>query len=445
MPDTSLTADTSAVDRLTEFTDNWQTLDREERVEAFHSLDSVRAGDFFLGLETSERAALIEGLTAQEQRVWLRLLPGDEAADLLQSVEDELRPALLGLLDYSMRAEVEALMIYREDVAGGKMNPRYARVSPEMTAQQALAYLRFQAAEQIPLISYVYVVTPDDRLVGIISFRELILARTSQLISAVMNADVVSVPEDLDQESLAQVLRRNNLLAVPVLDAERHMKGVISIDDVLDVEREEATEDIQKIGGTEALDAPYLEIGLPAMIRKRAVWLAALFIGEMLTATAMKSYEEDIARAVVLALFVPLIISSGGNSGSQATTLVIRAMALGELRLRDWWRVVRREFLAGLSLGLILAAIGFVRILVWGRLMNAYGEHYLLIAITVSLSLIGVVLWGTMAGSMLPFLLRWLGFDPASASAPFVATLVDVSGITIYFTVANAILSGTLL
>ena len=223
------------------------------------------------------------------------------------------------------------------------------------------------------------------------------------------------------------------------------MKGIVTVDDIVDVVEEEATEDIQKIGGTEALDAPYLEIGLPAMIRKRAVWLAALFIGEMLTATAMKSYEEDIARAVVLALFVPLIISSGGNSGSQATTLVIRAMALGELRLRDWWRVVRREFLAGLSLGLILAAIGFVRILVWGRMMNAYGEHYLLIAITVSLSLIGVVLWGTMAGSMLPFLLRWLGFDPASASAPFVATLVDVSGITIYFTVANAILSGTLL
>ena len=363
----------------------------------------------------------------------------------MQEAAEEERDPLLSLLDAPTMREVQALLAYAEDKAGGLMSPRYARVRPEMTVDEAITYLRRQAREDIETIYYTYVLDAEQRILGVVSFRELFAARGTQPVRDIMRIDVVTVPADMDQESVGRLFARHDLTAMPVVDSDGRMKGIVTVDDIVDVVEEEATEDIQKIGGTEALDAPYLEIGLPAMIRKRAVWLAALFIGEMLTATAMKSYEEDIARAVVLALFVPLIISSGGNSGSQATTLVIRAMALGELRLRDWWRVVRREFLAGLSLGLILAAIGFVRILVWGRMMNAYGEHYLLIAITVSLSLIGVVLWGTMAGSMLPFLLRWLGFDPASASAPFVATLVDVSGITIYFTVANAILSGTLL
>ena len=223
------------------------------------------------------------------------------------------------------------------------------------------------------------------------------------------------------------------------------MLGIITADDVLDVADQEATEDIQKIGGMEALDAPYLEIGFASMVRKRAGWLAILFVGEMLTATAMGFYEREIARAVVLALFVPLIISSGGNSGSQASTLVVRALALGEVKLRDWWRVVRREIGAGLSLGAILASIGLVRILLWQVLFQTYGDHYLPIALTVATSLIGVVMWGTLAGSMLPLALRRMGFDPASASAPFVATLVDVSGLVIYFSVASLFLRGTLL
>ena len=223
------------------------------------------------------------------------------------------------------------------------------------------------------------------------------------------------------------------------------MKGIVTLDDIVDVVREEATEDIQKIGGTAALDAPYLRMGIMDMIKKRAGWLAALFIGETLTATAMGYFEAEIARAVVLALFVPLVISSGGNSGSQATTLIIRAMALGEVRLRDWWRVVRREFFSGLGLGAILATIGIIRILVWQAFFHTYGEHHLLVALTVAASLVGVVLWGTLVGSMLPFLLRRLGFDPASASAPFVATLVDVTGLVIYFTTAKIVLSGTLL
>ena len=442
MTEPPVMADPSASDRLTEFTDNWQSLDRAERMEAFRGLEPARAGDFFLSLETNERAVLVSDLTTQEQRVWLRLLPGDEAADLLQDLDEDVRPALLALLDRSMRAEVEALLIYREDVAGGKMNPRYARVSPELTAQQALAYLRFQAAEQIPLISYIYVVTADDRLVGVISFRELILAGTNHLISEIMSTEVVSVPEDLDQESLSQVLSRNNLLAVPVLDAEGRIKGIISIDDVLDVVREEATEDIQKIGGVEALDAAYFLTDFRTMFQKRGGWLSLLFVGEMLTATAMSFFEHEIEKAVVLAIFVPLIISSGGNSGSQASTLVIRAMALGEVRVSEWWRVVRREAIVGLSLGVLLASIGMIRIVSWEAAFGSYGSIYPQLALTVGLSLIGVVAWGTIAGSSLPFLLRRAGFDPASASAPFVATAVDVTGLIIYFSFAKLILLG---
>jgi len=249
----------------------------------------------------------------------------------------------------------------------------------------------------------------------------------------------------MDQEALSKLFVEHDFLAIPVVDAAGRMKGIVTVDDIVDVVQEEATEDIQKIGGMEALDAPYLEIGFLDMVRKRGGWLAALFIGEMLTATAMGYFEKEIARAVVLALFVPLIISSGGNSGSQASTLVIRAMALQELRLRDWWRVIRRELAAGLSLGTILASIGLVRILAWQGAFGLYGEHYMLIAITVSLSLIGVVMWGTIIGATLPMVLTRLGFDPASASAPFVATLVDVSGIVIYFTVASLVLGGTLL
>jgi len=260
-----------------------------------------------------------------------------------------------------------------------------------------------------------------------------------------MHERLVTVHDDMDQEEVAKLFDRHHYVALPVVDGQGVMKGIVTADDIVDVVREEATEDIQKIGGTEALDAPYLDVGFLHMLKKRAGWLSALFLGEMLTASAMSAYQDEIAKAVVLALFVPLVISSGGNSGSQATTLVIRAMALGEVRLRDWWRVVRREFLSGLGLGLILSVIGVTRILVWEALFHTYGVHGSVIALTVGLSLIGVVLWGTLVGSMLPFLLRRLNFDPASASAPFVATLVDVTGLIIYFTTAQIILRGTLL
>jgi magnesium transporter len=260
-----------------------------------------------------------------------------------------------------------------------------------------------------------------------------------------MRADVVSVTDDMDQEAVSRVFADNDLPAIPVVDRAGHMKGIVTVDDIVDVVEEEATEDIQKFGGVEALGAPYLDIGFRGMVRKRAGWLAVLFVGEMLTATAMAFFEEQIARAVVLAVFLPLIISSGGNSGSQASTLVIRAMALGQVRLRDWWRVAGREVMTGIALGLILGAIGFVRILMWQRIAHSYGEHTVRIAATVASSLVGVVAFGTFAGSMLPFLLRRLRLDPASASAPFVATLVDVTGVLIYFGLGSFILRGSML
>jgi magnesium transporter len=255
----------------------------------------------------------------------------------------------------------------------------------------------------------------------------------------------VYVSQETDQEQVATLFREHHLLAIPVLDEQRRMHGIVTVDDIVSVLQEEVSEDIQRIGGTEELGGPYLEIEFWQMIRKRAGWLTILFVGEMLTATAMSFFENEIAKAVVLALFLPLIISSGGNSGSQATTLVIRAIALEEVRMRDWFRVVRREVMVGSVLGLILAVIGFARILIWQGAKGTYGEHFLLIAVTIGASLVGVVTFGTFAGSMLPFVLRRAGLDPASASAPFVATLVDVTGLIIYFTIAARILRGTLL
>jgi magnesium transporter len=325
------------------------------------------------------------------------------------------------------------------------MSPRFARVRPDMTADEAISYLHKQARERVETIYYVYVLDARQRLVGVVSFRELFEAPGSMKVRDLMQTEVVTVSEQMDQEDVGLLFAKYSLLAIPVVDADGHMKGVVTVDDIVDVVQEEATEDIQKIGGMEALDEPYLDIGLLRMIGKRAGWLSALFMSETLTATAMGYFEHEIARAVVLALFIPLIISSGGNSGSQASTLVVRAMALGEVRLRDWWRVMRRECAAGLALGSILGLIGLMRILLWPTRATLYGEHYVLVAITVACSLVGVVLWGTISGSMLPLIMRRLGFDPASASAPFVATLVDVTGLVIYFTMASIILHGTLL
>jgi len=423
----------------------WPALSTDERVEGFEVLPREQADDFFVQLNAKDRARLILALPSGERRLWMRRLAPDDAADLIQEAPPHERDPLLGLLDNTTRSEVKGLLDYAEDEAGGLMNTRYCRLRADMTVGEAISYLRRDARAREKTVYYAYVLDPEERLLGVVTFRDLIVSSGEKLIKDVMRTEVISAPEDLDQEALSKLFMRHHLLMIPIVDAEGRIKGVVNVNDIVDVLQEEATEDIQKIGGVASLEGPYLQVPLRVMIRKRAGWLAALFLGEMLTATAMGQFEAEIARAVVLALFVPLIISSGGNSGSQATTLVIRAMALGELRIRDWWKVIRREVVTGLGLGLILAAIGLARILAWQGLFNAYGEHYFLVGLTVAFSLVGVVLWGSVAGSILPFILRGLGFDPASASAPFVATLVDVTGLVIYFSIATVVLRGTLL
>ena len=423
----------------------WPVLSLEERVEGFEFLKRDDADDFFLQLNARDRAELLLALPPGERRLWMRLLAPDDAADVIQEAPTDERENMLSLLDDQTRREVKGLLDYAEDEAGGLMNTRYSRLRADMTVDEAISYLRKDARMREKTVYYVFVVDAQEHLHGVVSFRDLLVSPGDKLVQDVMRTDVISAPEDLDQEALSQLFMRHHLLMMPVVDAEGCIKGVVNVNDIVDVVQEEATEDIQKLGAVETLQGPYLQVPLPRMIRKRAGWLAALFLGEMLTATAMGQFEAEIAHAVVLALFVPLIISSGGNSGAQATTLVIRAMALGEVRLRDWWRVIRREVITGFGLGAILASIGMARILLWQFLFNAYGDHYFLIALTVAFSLVGVVLWGSVAGSILPFILRGLGFDPASASAPFVATLVDVTGLVIYFSIAAVVLSGTLL
>ncbi len=423
----------------------WRLLSPEERIESFGFLSAEEAQDFFLDLRAADQLLIVRQSPPAIRRSWIRLLAPDDAADLLQEARPEERAELMALLDPPTRREVNALLAYEEDDAGGLMSPRYARLRPDMTVDEAIGYLRMQARQSVETINYAYVLDSQQHLLGVMSLRELFTAPGDREVADLMRTDLVSAAEDTDQEEISQLFSRYDLIAVPVLDREGRMKGIVTVDDIVDVVEQEATEDIQKMGGSEALDAPYLQVGMLRMVRKRAGWLSALFLGELLTATAMGYYEKEIARAAVLAIFIPLIISSGGNSGSQATTLIIRALALSEVRLRDWWRVFRREFAAGLGLGAILGALGFTRIVIWHEAFGTYGAHGLLIAFTVAMSLIGVVLWGTLIGSSLPFVLRRLGFDPASASAPFVATLVDVTGLIIYFSVASLILRGTLL
>ena len=429
---------------IPEIAANWPHLDLDDRIQSFRALTRDRREELFQELTAPDQAELVLTMPDHERRSYVRALPPDDIADLIQEAGDGDREPLLNLLDEPARGDIVALLAYEEDEAGGLMNPRFARLRPEMSVDEAFAYLRLQG-RQMETIYYAYVPDSEQRLLGVVSFRDLFMASGQARIRDLMKSDIVTVDEDTDQEEVARLIGIHNLAAIPVIDASGVMKGIVTVDDINDVMKEEATEDIQKIGGMESLGGPYLETGLWEMIQKRAGWLAVLFVGEMLTATAMSRYEAEISRAVVLAVFIPLIISSGGNSGSQATTLIIRAMALGEVRLRDWWQVARREIFSGLVLGCVLALIGFLRIVIWQAVGSTYGDHYFLIAMTVAFSLIGVVMFGTVAGSMLPFILRRVGLDPASASAPFVATMVDVTGLVIYFTVAHIVLRGTLL
>jgi magnesium transporter len=423
----------------------WSILSLDERVQGFRVLPRDEAESLLFTLTDSDLTKLVLALKPSDRRYWVRLLPPDDIADMIQSAPAEEREGLIALLDERTRHEVNALLAYSEDEAGGLMNPRYARVRPDMTIDEAVSYLRKLARQNLGTFSYAYVADEQQKLLGVISLRELFASEGGRKVRDAMQTDLVTLKENVDQETVSQVFAETDLVAIPVVDDEGRMKGVVTVDDVVDVVREEATEDIQKFGGMSALEAPYLATGFGEMVKKRGVVLAALFVGEMLTASAMHHYEDDIARAVVLALFVPLIISSGGNSGSQASTLVIRAMALGEVQLRDAFRVLRRELGAGLAMGTALGVIGFLRVVVWQQFWPSYGPHYVGVGLAVAVSLLGVVLLGTVTGGLLPFLLKRVGLDPASSSAPFVATIVDVAGLIIYFSVASMVLRGTML
>src|SRR5262245_31073535 len=329
----SLTPDHRAIEeslRAEDLREIWSFADADEKVEGFRSLSFGDAEELFLSLDARAQCELLLVLPANERQLWMRQLPPDDAADLLQAAPAELREALLRLLDEPTRREVSALLAYAEDEAGGLMSPRYVRLRPDMSVDEAIKYLRRAARERAETIYYIYVLDAEQRLLGVASFRELFSAPPERTVRDVMRTNIVTVRDDLDQEAVANVMAQSDLMALPVVDAEGRIKGIVTIDDIVDVVREEATEDIQKIGGTEALDAPYLQTSLRHMVRKRAGWLVVLFVGELLTATAMAYYEDRIARAVVLALFIPLLISSGGNAGSQQTPLVVRAMGMGE-------------------------------------------------------------------------------------------------------------------
>ncbi|MSS72408.1 MAG: magnesium transporter [Candidatus Latescibacteria bacterium] len=417
----------------------------EDKGVVFRVLPHGQAAEVFAHLPFEHQEELIQSLSGEQMRAILNQMTPDDRTRLLEELPSEVTRRLLETLSPEELKAARELLGYPPDTAGRYMTPEYVSLRPDMTAAQALDHIR-RSGRGKETLDIVYVVDQNGKLLDDLRLGVLVLADPAANVGKLQDQSLVSVPATADREEALQTFEKYDRVALPVTDAQGHMLGILTVDDILDVAQQEATEDIQKIGGQEALDAPYPEVGFLALLRKRAGWLSVLFLGEMFTATAMGYFEQEIERAVVLALFVPLIISSGGNSGSQAATLIIRSLALGELSLRDWLRVFGRELASGLSLGVWLGLIGFLRVILWQRLgWVDYGEHYALVGITVWISLVGVVSFGTLAGSMLPFILRRLKFDPATSSAPFVATLVDVTGLVIYFTVAYLVLRGALL
>jgi magnesium transporter len=378
---------------------------------------------------------------------FLKGMSADRAADIFRRLADTDRLQLLGSLDAVTRAPIDRLLVYPENIAGSIMTTEFVSAPSTWTVQQALDYIRLVERTR-ETIYVIYVLDPQtNRLVQVVTLRRLIAADpNAPILSAARTHDPITVSPLTDREEVARLFSKYDLLAVPIVDNVGHVLGIVTVDDAIDAILEESAEDVQRFGGMAAIEEPYLLIGFGQMLRKRAGWLCVLFLSEMLTASAMQHFESELEKAIVLTLFIPLIMSSGGNSGSQATSLLIRSLALRELRLRDWWRVAIREVPTGVVLGAILGAIGIARITLWQTFgLFDYGEHWLLVAVTIGAALVGIVTFGSLAGSMLPFILQRFGFDPASASAPFVATLVDVGGLMIYFSVASLILRGTLL
>ncbi len=421
-------------------------LPEDEQVIIFRILPHVLAADVFeyLDVDVEAQHQLLRGMAHEQVVSILNEMSPDDRTALLEELPSAAARQLIRLLTPEERRIAQALLGYPEGSVGRLMTPDLVAVDASWTVGEVLAYIR-ENGQDSETLNVIYVVDDRGKLVDDIRIREFLLKPLETKVSDLMDENFVFLNVTDSQEEAVNIFRKYDRSALPVLDSSGVLVGLVTIDDMLDVAEEEATEDIQKFGGMEAMEEPYMRIPLWRMVRKRATWLVVLFLGEMLTASAMGYYKGAIAKAVVLALFLPMIISSGGNSGSQASMLIIRAMALGEVTLADWWRVMRKEIIAGLMLGCVLGSIGFLRVAIWAQFSDVYGPHWMLVGFTVGLALIGVVLWGSLAGSMLPFVLRRLGADPATSSAPFVATLVDVTGLVIYFSIALMILRGSML
>jgi magnesium transporter len=422
-------------------------LPEDEQVIIFRVLPAALAADVFEYIGIEEQQKLLRAMAHEQVVAILNEMSPDDRTALLEELPSAAARQLIRLLTPEERHVATALLGYPEDSVGRLMTPDFIQVKEDWTVQHVLDYVR-EYGRDTETLNFVYVVDERGKLIDDVRMREFLLRPLTAKVSDIRDQSFVALNVGDSQQDALNVFRKYDRAALPVVDSSGVLVGIVTADDMLDVAEKEATEDIQKFGGMEALEEPYMRIPVWRMVRKRAGWLVILFLGEMLTATAMANYQEELAKALVLALFLPLIISSGGNSGSQASTLMIRAMALGEVTLRDWWRVMGREVQAGLSLGLILGVIGIMRVGAWAIIgeqyfhQQPYGAHWHLVALTVGIALVGVVLWGTLSGSMLPFLLRRVGADPATSSAPFVATLVDVTGLIIYFSIAMVIMRG---
>jgi magnesium transporter len=423
------------------------SLDLTTAVRTVESLPLDAAVHIFDQPHLERPAKLIESLEHDRAAAIVSEISADRRADIFRKLPEQAHEKCMAKLDVSARQTVSQLITYPPDTAGAIMTTEFLSVPANWTVEQALKLVH-QVGDDKETVYVVYVTDPETKqLTQVVSLRQLVTSDPkATIVSIASNRPPITVTPLTDREEVARLLSKYNLLAVPVLAEDRHIIGIVTFDDIIDAIIEEGTEDVQKFGGSEALDGPYLKIGFATMIKKRAGWLCALFLSEMLTASAMQHYEGTIEKAVVLSLFIPLIMSSGGNSGSQATSLIIRALALRDVQLEDWWKIARRELPAGLTLGVILGGIGVIRIITWQKLgLYDYGANWERIALTVGVALIAIVTWGSIIGSMLPFILKRFRFDPATASAPLVATLVDVTGLIIYFSVALLVLRGTLL
>ena len=419
-------------------------LPEDEQAVVFRLLPHAQATDVFEYLDSDAQHVVLKAMGHAEAARILNDMSADDRTALLEELPGAAVVQLIQLLSPEEKAIAQALLNYPDGSVGRLMTPAFISVREEWTIQQTLDHIRVHGPE-METLNVIYVTDPSGRLIDDIRIREILIRPVETRIAEFRDSTFTALRATDAEGTALEVFRKYDRNTLPVVDSEGKLLGIVTVDDMLDVQEEETTEDMQKLGGVEALEEPYMEAPLFELVKKRAVWLVVLFLGEMFTATAMGFFEHELEKAVMLALFIPLIISAGGNAGSQATSLLIRAMALGEVKLADWWRVMRRELASGALLGLILGLIGFLRVAIWGHFSTIYGPHFYLVGATVGFAVLGVVLWGSIAGSMLPMLLRRIGLDPATSSAPFVATLVDVTGLVIYFTAAVLLLRGTVL